>query len=350
METNLEKNAPMRGSRFSWLRTKRAIIGLSLVTCAVIVVIVLAATHVIHGGGSSQDSGSKQQIGAKITSSAGQAVSTSSSASAVSTQSSSLTSSSTPTSSAKTKPTTTSSTSSTASTSSAASTDVPLRIMALGASIVKGETSPGYLGFRKPMRDELVNLGFVVNMVGSIRLGDFTDNDVEAYGGKKITQMQDYATQVVPEAQPNLFLINLGTNNILQNKDVDKAGAQMEDLTNYLLAASNQSTVILSTLLINNVPKKEPMILDINAQYRTIMEGFEADGKPVVLAEMHPDEGVSDVPTLADIGPDGSHPTVAGYEIMGHLFVQAIQEASEKGLIRKAVDNGTPDDGDAERA
>ncbi|KAI1764459.1 hypothetical protein GGR53DRAFT_493744 [Hypoxylon sp. FL1150] len=200
--------------------------------------------------------------------------------------------------------------------------------MALGASIVKGETSPGYLGFRKPMRDELVGLGYAVNMVGSVRLGDFTDNDVEAYGGKKIKEMQEYATKIVPQTLPNVFVINLGTNNLLQNKDVDKVGEQMET---------------------NKVGDLEATVLDMNQQYRDIMKNLEADGKPVVLAEMHPSEGGTDTPTVNEIGPDGSHPTVKGYEMMASIFVKAIQSAGSKGFLQQPVDNGIPADGDAER-
>lgn len=221
--------------------------------------------------------------------------------------------------------------------------------MALGASIVKGETSPGYLGFRKPMRDELVGLGFAVNMVGSVRLGDFIDNDVEAYGGKKIKEMHEYAKKIVPQTLPNVFVINLGTNNLLQNTDVDLVGEQMEAMIDYLLTASNQSTVVLSTMLTNKVGDLETEVLDMNRQYRDIMKNYEADGKPVVLAEMHPSEGGTDVPTVEDIGPDGSHPTVAGYEMMGSIFVRAIQSAGGKGFLHQPVDNGIPPDGDAER-
>ncbi|KAI1487355.1 SGNH hydrolase-type esterase domain-containing protein [Biscogniauxia mediterranea] len=222
--------------------------------------------------------------------------------------------------------------------------------MALGASVVKGETSPGNVGFRKPMRDSLVDLGFTVNMVGAVRLGDMVDNDVEAYGGKKITEMHDYARKSVPRTLPNVFVINLGTNNVLQNVDVDLAGEQMGDLINYLLTASNRSVVILSTLLTNTVPDAEPKVLHINEQYRSLMPGFEAQNKSVVLVEMHPSEGVAGVPTIDDIGPDGSHPTVEGYATMARRFIQGIQDARNRGYIQTPVDNGIPDDGEAERA
>lgn len=228
----------------------------------------------------------------------------------------------------------------------------PLRVMCLGASIVKGETSPGTVGFRKVLRDDLVSLGVPVNMVGSVRLGNFTDNDVEAYGGNRITQIHDHAKNIVPETLPNVFVINVGTNNILQNLDIDKAGEQMEDFIDYLLETSPRSFVVLSTLLTNQVPDLEPYVLDINQQYRDLMASFEKDGKAVVLAELHPSEGgdVSVIPQVADIGPDGSHPLVSGYEKMGHIFAQAVKDADSKKLIQIATDNGIPDDGDAERA
>ncbi|XXH03741.1 hypothetical protein Hte_010147 [Hypoxylon texense] len=358
--TNLEKGSEPASpwtARLAFLRTKRAIAALITSGCLLIVVIVviaLAATGTFHTGGSSND-GSKS--GEQVAISSPVSTSTLSETASAEATAVSILASTTPTStpiSATVSSTSTSSSVTASATpsvaiSSTASNDIPLRIMALGASIVKGETSPGYLGFRKPMRDELVGLGFAVNMVGSVRLGDFTDNDVEAYGGKKIKEMQEYAEKIVPQTLPNVFVINLGTNNLLQNKDVDKVGIQMESMIDYLLKASNQSTVVLSTMLTNKVGDLEATVLDMNQQYRDIMKKYEADGKPVVLAEMHPSEGGTDVPTVDDIGPDGSHPTVHGYEMMGSIFVRAIQSASGKGFLHEPVDNGIPPDGDAER-
>ncbi|KAI1462704.1 carbohydrate esterase family 3 protein [Annulohypoxylon moriforme] len=335
-QDNPEKSVePSKASRFGFLCTRKVVsifFALGCLFIAAIVLIALAATGTIHAGSPSTDFVSEKQLASDVSMPGSRATPTSDASGSKSSHS--------------TKPSITPS----VVNSAASSNGVPLRIMALGASIVKGETSPGYLGFRKPMRDELVDSGFTVNMVGSVQLGDFTDNDVEAYGGKKITEMHDYAKKIVPKTLPNLFVINLGTNNLLQNKDVDKVGQQMKDLINYLLTASNESTVIMSTMLTNKVPDMEPKVLDMNKQYRDMMKDFEADQKPVVLAEMHPGEAVSDVPTVDDIGPDGSHPTVKGYEMMARIFVKAIQEADEKGFLRKAVNNGTPEDGDAEAA
>lgn len=190
-------------------------------------------------------------------------------------------------------------------------------------------------------------------MVGSVRLGDMIDNDLEAYGGNTILQIHGHAKAIVPETLPNMFVIQVGTNNILQQIDIDKAGDQMKDFIDYLLDTSPRSFVVLSTILTNQVGGGiyEPDVLNINAQYRALMPTFEDEGKAVVLAELHPSEGGGDeIPQIADIGPDGSHPLASGYTKMGHILAQAAKDADAQGLIRIATDNGIAEDGDAERA
>lgn len=198
------------------------------------------------------------------------------------------------------------------------------------------------------MRDELVGLGVPVNMVGSQRFGDMLDNDLEAYGGNRISQIHEHATRIVSQLQPNLFVIHVGSNNVLQDIDVDKAGEHMEGFINYLLKASPRSTVVFSTCLTNTVPDCEPKILEVNQQYRELVKKF--DSKPVLLAEMHYSEGFPDRPQVADIGPDGTHPFDFGYGLMGNIFTDSIQEADKKGYLRWPVENGLERDGDAGRA
>lgn len=219
--------------------------------------------------------------------------------------------------------------------------------MSLGASLVRGEFSTGNIGFRKTMRDELVRLNITVNMVGSQRFGDMLDNDLEAYGGNRVSQIHEHATHIVPQLQPNLFLIQVGTNNVLQNRDVDKAGADMEKFIDYLLETSPRSTVVFSTCLTNTVPDCEPRILDVNQQYRELIKKYES--KPVLLAEMHSSGGFPGRPQPEDIGPDGTHPTDYGYGLMGHIFAESIQDADKKGYFRWPVENGLEKDGDVGR-
>ncbi|KAJ2976498.1 hypothetical protein NUW58_g8070 [Xylaria curta] len=223
--------------------------------------------------------------------------------------------------------------------SSSIADGTPLRIMCLGASIVKGETSPDSNGFRKTLRAELADIGASINMVGSQRYGDMPDNDFEAYGGFKVSQIHERSKPSVSKLRPNIFVINVGTNNVLQRKELNVAGKDMEAFIDDLLEASPRSTVVLSTLLTNTVPNREPLILDLNRQFREVFKKY--DDKPVVLAEQHPSEGLPGVPQVADIGPDGSHPLESGYEIMGSSPSRSDQRSRQEGIFTLAREWGT---------
>ncbi|KAI0834284.1 carbohydrate esterase family 3 protein [Hypoxylon sp. FL0890] len=316
-------------SRLSFLRTKRAIFALTSLVIISVVLIALGATHVLrpndNGSGDSNDGGNGSSSNGN-SSSIQEPTDINTTADGIMTAPGNW------------RP----------ENSSTIANGTPLRIMSLGASLVRGEFSTGDIGFRKTMRDELVALGVPVNMVGSQRFGEMLDNDLEAYGGNRVSQIHEHATHIVPQLQPNVFLIQVGTNNVLQNRDVDRAGADMEDFINYLLEVSPRSTVVFSTCLTNTVPDCEPKILDVNQQYRELIKKY--DSKPVLLAEMHPSAGFPDRPQVADIGPDGTHPTDHGYDLMGHIFTKGIQEADRKGYLRWPVENGLQKDGDIGRA
>ncbi|KAI0885065.1 carbohydrate esterase family 3 protein [Annulohypoxylon maeteangense] len=326
---DVEKKRPW-SSRLSFFRTKRAIFTLTLLVIVSVVLIALGATHVLrpdskhdsdnnnnndNNDNNNSSLGDDQQLSDINTTADGIM-------SAIGTW----------------KP----------DNSSSIAEGVPLRIMSLGASLVRGEFSTDSNGFRLTMRDQLVALGASVNMVGSQRFGEMLDNDLEAYGGNRVSQTYEHAINIVPQLQPNVFLIQSGTNNVLQNRDVDKAGADIEKLIDYLLKTSPRSTVIFSTCLTNTVADCEPKILDVNQQYRELIKKYKS--KPVLLAEMHPSEGFPDRPQVADIGEDGTHPTDHGYDLMGYIFTKGIQEADRKGYLRWPLENGLERDGDAGRA
>ncbi|KAI0403986.1 carbohydrate esterase family 3 protein [Xylaria palmicola] len=227
---------------------------------------------------------------------------------------------------------------------------VPLRVMFLGASVTRGDVSVGNLGFRSPLRDKLVALGSPVNFVGSQRLGAFKDNDLEAYPGNRIDQIHDHATRIVPKTKPNVFVLHIGSNDCLQKHNTADAGKRMRDLTAYLLKTSPRATIILSTLLTNTVPGKELCILDLNIQIRKLASALQREGRPVVLAEMHYEQGLPDRPLPGDISPDGTHPFDHGYGLMADIFFSALLEADRRGFLKTPEENGIPDDGESERA
>lgn len=200
--------------------------------------------------------------------------------------------------------------------------------MPLGASITEGQRSSHHNGYRKDLRDLLVSEGYSVDMVGSRQNGDMEDNDHEGWSGYRISQVLDKAKKSVPSMMPNLFTINAGTNDCVQNTDIDNAGKRMDTMLEYLWITSPNSTIILSTLLINLNENIEGRVQRVNKQIRDLATRKIAESKRIIFAEMHGDDG----PQSGEI-VDGTHPNDSGYNKMAKIWHRSIQEAAEKGFL-----------------
>lgn len=83
-----------------------------------------------------------------------------------------------------------------------------LRILPLGASITYGYTSNDGNGYRKFLRDMIVDYGNPVNMVGSRRNGTMEDNDVEGWPGDIIDQVHAKAKVALPKVTCSLLQLH----------------------------------------------------------------------------------------------------------------------------------------------
>ncbi|KKK25956.1 hypothetical protein ARAM_003532 [Aspergillus rambellii] len=202
--------------------------------------------------------------------------------------------------------------------------EFPLRVMPLGASITLGYRSTGKNGYRKWIRQQLRYIGWEVDMVGSLKNGTMKNKEHEGHFGFRI----DHVARAVENStwlQPNLILLNLGTNDAVQKYHVDTAGDRIDALLTELFNQINGTTIILSTLLPNT---KQPRIAEqISRQYRNVAARRRAQGDRVVLAEMS-------YFIKSDQLADGTHPTDSGYKEMASVWWAAIQEAEREGMLQ----------------
>ncbi|KAJ4390878.1 hypothetical protein N0V93_004477 [Gnomoniopsis smithogilvyi] len=220
---------------------------------------------------------------------------------------------------------------------------VPLRIMALGASVTFGTGSSTGNSYRKDLRDMLVASGSTVNFVGEFTNGNFTNRQVEATPGFVISQIADSANKETPISMPNLVLMDAGTNNCNQGGLVPDAGANVSTMIDNIFTQSPGSTVILATILVNAQDAgQEACRVDINTQYSAMAAQMTAQGAKLVLVDMRGPDG----PTTADLA-DKRHPNDVGYQKMATVWSQGIQQAVNQSLITAAADNGLPADGGA---
>ncbi|TGJ80218.1 hypothetical protein E0Z10_g8531 [Xylaria hypoxylon] len=220
-----------------------------------------------------------------------------------------------------------------------------LRVMPLGASITYGLTSHDGNGYRKYLRDMIVDYGNDVNMVGSRRNGSMEDNDVEGWPGYVIDQVHTKANAAVPKYKPNLVLVNVGTNDCSGNVDLANAGKRMSNLLDSVYKGSPRATVILSTLLIRSDEEKQECVVNLNSQFKTVAAAQRENGRRLVVVDMQPPAG----PTTTEL-VDGTHPTEAGYAKMAAIWFNGIKEADKAGflLTKEAIPgnaDGVPDRG-----
>ncbi|KAL2849868.1 SGNH hydrolase-type esterase domain-containing protein [Aspergillus pseudoustus] len=198
-----------------------------------------------------------------------------------------------------------------------------LRVMPLGASITVGYRSTDGNGYRQPLREQLRYAGWEVDMVGSLTNGTMKDNQNEGHFGDTIEQITKWAEKSV-DMQPNVILINAGTNDGIQNRAISGADDRMSTLIDHLYSAIPNTTIILSTLIPNKHAQR--VVQRISSEYRTLAARRRAAGDRLVLAEMS-------YFISSDYLVDGTHPDDEGYKAMAAVWWAAVQEAEREGFL-----------------
>ncbi len=180
----------------------------------------------------------------------------------------------------------------------------------------------GYLssdgnGCRYGLRGALRGLGNEVNMVGSVKSGSMGDNDVEGWSGYRIDQLYDKAALSTP-SQPNVVIIQAGSNDIYQNYDIPNTHVRMAKLVNQIFDAVPGVVIALATFFPNADATIEADMALISANYETMVTEMQADGKKITLVSLR-----NPWFSTADLN-DGLHPTDDGYLKMAAAFYKGI--------------------------
>ena len=142
--------------------------------------------------------------------------------------------------------------------------------------------------------------------------------------------------------QPNVVIINGGTNDADGNIDIPNAGSRMNDVLNVIWnTAGNENPnacVIVSTLLPTTNSNGIAYGDSINSQYKTLVSQLQGQGKCIYLADMRvidPSTGNTWISVNNDIhSDDGIHPTDGGYQKMASIMYNGIMKAYNDGKIK----------------
>ncbi|MGI8519613.1 MAG: DUF4082 domain-containing protein [Actinomycetota bacterium] len=191
----------------------------------------------------------------------------------------------------------------------AASFIVPTRIMPLGDSITWGTGGDGGGGYRPPLVQTMVVGRYSSDLVGSQRSGPLYDKDHEGYRGYRIDQLSAVAPNSVTTFRPEIVLLQIGTNDVLQQYDLGAAPARLSTLIDQITAARPSARLVVASITPLADPALDADVRAYNAEIPAIVAAKAAAGKQVSFLDMYP------VISTADL-VDGVHPNQGGYNKM----------------------------------
>ncbi|KAI1196113.1 SGNH hydrolase-type esterase domain-containing protein [Nemania serpens] len=206
----------------------------------------------------------------------------------------------------------------------------PLRILSLGDSITLGYNDPTGNSYRRELQRLLWTSGNPVAMVGSVRSGDWDDNAVDAWIYHTIDDILEKSkpelTRSVKEGRPNVITLHAGTVNFVLGKNVTTAPERLGHLIDVITAHNPLALLVVSQLLpyFHN-ETVDNLVKQYNRLIPSVIATRARAGRRVVLTSM---DGF-----MADMLPDGVHPSGIGSLLMAQHFYEAIREADKHGLL-----------------
>jgi lysophospholipase L1-like esterase len=193
------------------------------------------------------------------------------------------------------------------------------RIMPLGDSLTVGFSFPG--AYRNALEDDLTAGGRQVDFVGSRRDGpaSLADGDHEGHDGWRIDQIDTIVESRLATYAPDIVLLLVGTNDVVQDHDLPGAPERLGALVDRITSARPSVQVYVSSI----PPLADPAD-------RAQVDAFNAALPGVLAARAAPDRvHLVDGGSAVEVGAlvDGVHPDAAGYASLGHAWHQALAAA-----------------------
>jgi acyl-CoA thioesterase I len=208
---------------------------------------------------------------------------------------------------------------------SAAAAPVPgpvvLRVMPLGASSTVGNGSPETAGYRGPLQALLARDGVTVDMVGSQRGGPASvpDRDHEGVSGLSLEGMKPRVAGWVRRARPDVILLHIGTNDLLQGVSAAQAARRLDGVLSEIVAVSDAHVIVAGVWAPLSGDERDRV--EFNRLSAAVVVGFRERGHSMRYADtsdlLEPDE-------LAD----GLHPNAMGYRMIAAMWERQILDVT----------------------
>jgi len=145
--------------------------------------------------------------------------------------------------------------------------------------------------------------------------------------------------------QPNIIIINGGTNDCLQNYAISDFTTRYNALLDSLYGAIPNVTIVASLVLpgtANGIPQNRGAV---NTQIRNLVADRRRNrNQKIVLADVDAPAGFF---TTNHLVADGIHPNDDGHRRLAALYMRAVNEANSAGFLSPPADTGMSDEAGA---
>lgn len=216
----------------------------------------------------------------------------------------------------------------------------PLRVMPLGDSITRGDSSVpigGYAGgYRTRLYQRLTNALVEIDFLGTETTNpdpsNLPDSDHLGVSGATIGVIKAnhlaYVTGATNRPVPDVVLLHAGTNDEVQNLDPAATTNALNALIRQIVCECSRTRLIVAQIIESTNETVNARIQAYNQHVAAIVATWQSAGYRVSLVDMY---GAIDRNTEFS---DGYHPNREGYDKMGDVWFEAIQELGVAETVR----------------
>lgn len=205
----------------------------------------------------------------------------------------------------------------------------PLTIMPIGDSITQG--SEGWHTYRCHLDDLLAEADVAFDLVGSLTEPDggdgygcpwAFDEDHEGRWGWRVDEVLSEVPESAVALQPDVALIHLGTNDILQRQGAPETAEELRSLIERLRRARPDMAILIAQIIPCEPSTGSRCTVELpalNALIATMAADLATTQSPVVSVDMESGFLIEDL-------RDGVHPSDAGDRVIAERWFEALQE------------------------
>jgi lysophospholipase L1-like esterase len=202
-----------------------------------------------------------------------------------------------------------------------------IRIMPLGDSLTEGTGSPG--AYRIDLWSKLTSDGFNVEYVGSQKNGppELSDRRHEGHPGWRIDQIAGWAPAWLRDSRPQVVLLMIGTNDVVQNYDLPAAPARLGNLIDQIARAAPEAAILVASIPRIDDPMLQQRVQAYNAAIPDIVS---TRGGNLSFVDVFPLVAPSDLaPDRVHLRPSGNSKIASAWYAALKPILLARQSATE---------------------